>query len=124
MRNKLIKIALTASFGLAMSFTLSCSDDEKSSGGYLGTCQEMYALIKSCDTQYAAEFAACDALTATEMVACWAALQPQVVGCYMAGCPSGTSEQVCQQHYLDMGCEFDDEGDECNGDCSYPNEED
>jgi len=32
MRNKLTKIALTATFGLAMAFTLSCSDDKDESG--------------------------------------------------------------------------------------------
>jgi len=69
------KIALAATFGLALT-TLSCSDDDKS-GGWL-TCEEYYSTIEKCDNE---------------------------IQCVLDAACNGTNKSSeCKAHYEDQGC--------------------
>jgi len=104
------KIALVATFGLALAFTFSCSDDDK--GGWL-TCQELESLKNKCGQKYLADEEACVAMydgnKREEYEACWDKLHAKLEKCVMPDACNGTSSEECDAHYESMGC-FDDDG--------------
>jgi len=97
------KIALAATFGLALTFTLSCSDDDK--GGWL-TCEEYESFAQKCFSKYEAELYACKGNEA-----CEDAVLDKMDKCFISAAPNacnGTSAEVCFDHYESMGCKMID----------------
>ncbi|MDR2595218.1 MAG: hypothetical protein LBC87_10670 [Fibromonadaceae bacterium] len=91
------KITLAATFGLALAFTFSCSDDDK--GGWL-TCEEFKSLATKCISKYEAEKEACrddwDCLDGLDV--------ESVNKCVMPDGCNGTDKKECEAHYESEGC--------------------
>jgi len=95
------KIALVAAIGLALTFTLSCSDDDDKGGRWL-TCEEFASLEDSCESKYSAEYDACK-----YDEACEHAVNAKMDKCFMDGACNGTSKNECLAHYI--SCDEDDD---------------
>ena len=94
MKKRLTKFALSATLGFALTFTFSCSSDDKndsgSKGGWL-TCQEFNSLIDRCEGIYKEDF-------------------DKVDKCVIEGGCNGTQQAECSSHYEAMGCNPDGSG--------------
>jgi len=86
------KIALAASIGLALVFTLSCSDDDKS-GGWV-TCEEFFSIADKCRSKYKAESDACNGDDACEK-----AVDDKFNKCVESDACKGNSREECWSHY-------------------------
>jgi len=91
----LSKITLAAAFGLALAFTISCSDDD---GGWL-SCKELYSLYDKCESKYEAEENACNS------GACYDAVEHKLQECVEDGACNGTSKKECESYYESKGCD-------------------
>jgi len=88
---KKVRFLLAAGILLALAFTISCSDDDKS-GGWL-TCQDFVDHINKCDRESEAEWIACSD------DACRDAAEAKFDKCKMNGACNGTSWEECIAHY-------------------------
>jgi len=87
------KIALVATFGLALAFTFSCSkDDDKGGGGWL-TCEEAESIVEKCNNKYRAEQEACVDSD------CDKAVSAKIDNCWIPDVCNGTSKSDCKAHY-------------------------
>jgi len=94
MRNKLVKIALAASILLALTFTFSCSDDDKKEDPTWIPCDQAMTLYAQCSAAYGTEYAACDGDETCEKQA--TANQSK---CMASAC-NGTSDEECMAYYM------------------------
>ena len=87
------KIALVATFGLALAFTFSCSDDDKKGGGWV-TCEEFFSISDKCRSKYKAELDACN-----DEDDCVKAYKDKFNKCVESDACTGTSREECWAHY-------------------------
>jgi len=93
MRKSFSKITLAATLGLALAFTVSCSDDDDDNGGWL-KCDQLYSLGETCYNDAAK---ACDQTDS----ACLMGAMSGVEECVMKQACNGTSTEECTEHYKD-----------------------
>jgi hypothetical protein len=92
-------LSLTASLVLAITFTLSCSDDD-SGGGYI-SCSELHETIHICNDRYETEYEACK-----NNQDCKDGVEDKINNCMMDKTCGGNSLKECEAYYEDKCDEF------------------
>jgi len=91
MRVSISKIALVAIIGLALVFTVSCSDDDKD--GWL-SCSELNTLSNKCSNQYDSEYDKCNGDDS-----CDEEVNAKVGLCILDDACNGSKTSECMEHY-------------------------